>query len=157
MCYPSAINMKKPAARCAIKSQSLQLLSDCSWDLIKAQILQKISISLCPETIDFEHYTVLFYISHLIPKPGIPLTTSQQHTFIIEHVGKAKNPIVNLTITENEREDDRNKENEAHAEDDGARSKKSKVMVSICVLYSNLDLIFGLSGKEETSRISSQP
>jgi hypothetical protein len=103
--------MKKPAARCAIKSQSLQLLSDCSWDLIKAQILQKISISLCPETIDFEHYTVLFYISHLIPKPGIPLTTSQQHTFIIEHVGKAKNPIVNLTITENEREDDRNKEN----------------------------------------------
>jgi len=133
--------MKKPAARRAIKSQSLQLLSDCLWDTIKVQILQKISISLHPATINFEHYTVLFYISHLIPKPGIPLTTSQQHTFIIEHVGKAKNPIVNLTITENEREDGRDKENEANAEDNGALSKKSKVTVSICILFSNLDLI----------------
>jgi len=149
--------MRKPAARCAIKSQSLQLLSDCPWDTIKAQILQKISISLRPATINFEHYTVLFYISRLIPKPGMPLTTPQEHAFMIDHASKAKNPIVNLTITENEREDDRDKENEADAEDDGARSKKSKATVSICILFSNLDLIFGLSGKEETSCICSQP
>jgi hypothetical protein len=149
--------MKKPAARRAIKSQSLQLLSDCPWDTIKAQILQKISISLHPATIKFEHYTVLFYISRLIPKPGMPLTTSQEHAFMIEQVSKAKNPIVNLTITENEREDDRDKENEAEDEDDGARTKKSKVKVSICILFSNSDLSFGLLGKEETSRLSSQP
>ena len=149
--------MRKPAARRAIKSQSLQLLSDCPWDTIKAQILQKISISLHPATINFEHYTVLFYISRLIPKPGMPLTTPQEHAFMIDHASKAKNPIVNLTITENEREDNRDKENEADAEDDGARSKKSKATVSICILFSNLDLIFGLSGKEEASCICSQP
>jgi hypothetical protein len=143
--------MKKPAARRAIKSQSLQLLGDCLWDTIKAQILQKISIILRPATINLGHYTVLFYISHLIPKPSMPLTTSKEHAFMIEHASKTKNPIVNLTITENEREEDRDKENEADAADDGAQSKKSKVTVSICILFSNSDLIFGLSGKEETA------
>jgi len=128
----SAINMKKPAARRAVKSQLLQLLSDHPWDALKAQILQKISISLRPRTIEFDHYTVLFYISRVIPKPGMPLTTLQQHAFMIKQVGKTKNSIVNITITENEKDGDEEKENDVDADADEPRSKRLKVR--ICVL-----------------------
>lgn len=129
----SAMEMKKPAARRAIKSQSLQQPNDCPWDTLKAQILQKISISLRPRIINFYNYTILFYITRIIPKPGMPLTTLQEYTFMIEQVGKTKNPLVNLTITENEGEED--KENEADVEDDGSKSKKSKVRICILSLH----------------------
>jgi hypothetical protein len=131
----SATEMKKPAARRAVKSQSLQQPSDCLWDTLKAQILHKISISLRPSIIDFDCYTVLFYISRVILKPGMPLTTPQEHAFMIEQVQKAKNLIVNLTVTENEKDlgDEGDKENKADVEDNGGRSKKSKVRKLECI------------------------
>jgi hypothetical protein len=134
------MEMKKPAARRAIKSQSLQQPSDCPWDTLKAQILQKISISLCPHIINFDNYTILFYITRIIPKPGMPLTTLQEYTFMIEQVGKTKNPLVNLTITENEKEGEEDKENKADVEDDGSKLKKSKVRICILSYIIRADL-----------------
>jgi hypothetical protein len=128
----SSSDMKKPVAKRAPKTLSLQQLSNMKWDTIKAQILVKISTSLNPKNIDFRDYTVLFFIPRIVLKPGMPLTTEQEYAFMIEQAMKSKTPMVNLTITENAKvmEIGDDKENDDGDEVEGAlRKKASKVRI----------------------------
>jgi hypothetical protein len=130
----SSSDMKKPVAKRAPKTLSLQQLSNMKWDTIKAQILVKISTSLNPKAIDFSDYTILFFIPRIVLKPGMPLTTEQEYTFMIEQAMKSKTPMVNLTITENAKVmvigDDKENDDGDEVEVEGAlRKKASKVCI----------------------------
>jgi hypothetical protein len=126
--------MNKPASKRTPKSHSLQLPTDKAWDTVKAQILEKISVSLRPQNLDFNNYTVLFYITRLVSKPGMPLTKPEEYTFMIEQAMKLKTPLVNMTITENKNKNDPDKENQDRDEDEGSGSKKNGLKVHVCMI-----------------------
>jgi hypothetical protein len=132
----SSTEMNKPASKRTSKSHSLQLSMDKAWDTVKAQILEKISLSLHPRNLDFNDYTILFYIVRLVSKPGMPLTKPEEYAFMIEQATKSKTPLVNVTITENKNENDTDKENEdRNEEDERSGSKKKGSKVCVCVNY----------------------
>jgi hypothetical protein len=135
--------MKKPAVKRIAKTLSLQQYSNTEWDTVKAQLLEKISAALKPKKLDYNNYTTLFSIPWIIPKPGMPLTTPGEYTFLIEQAMKPKKPpIVNITITENPNESDGDKENEDDNGPDGGGSKSKGSKVRICVYaYQFLSLI----------------
>jgi hypothetical protein len=132
----SSTEMNKSALKHMSKSHSLQLSMEKAWDTVKAQILKKISLSLHPQNLNFNDYTILFYIMHLVSKSGMPLTKPEEYMFMIEQARKLKTPLVNVTIMENKNENDTDKENEDRNEEDersGLKKKGSKVCV--CVNY----------------------
>lgn len=128
----SATEMKKRVSQRTAKSVSLQQTSDKVWDTFKAQILAKISTTLQLKTIEFADFSILFTIPRIIPKPGMPLTTSEEYAFMIEQAIKMKAiaPMINVHITENGKEGTNDKENEAMVDDEeqgGKKKKKKKV------------------------------
>jgi hypothetical protein len=62
----SAIEMKKPAAKCEPKKSSLQLSTDEPWDTVKAQLLVKINNLLKPSTLSIDDYEILFSIPRVV-------------------------------------------------------------------------------------------
>jgi len=132
----TAIEMKKPVSRRTTKSQSLQLSSDNEWDTVKAQILQKISVSSPSKAVDFNNYNFMFHIPRVVSKPGAPLTNAPEYAFMIENAIKAKTPMVNLNIIENTQAGESDKENESdEGEGPGGKSKKNGTKVRICSTF----------------------
>ena len=119
--------MKKPKSHREPVLVSLRLNSDEPYDTLKAQVLTKISASLNPKTLDFEHYTILYNIPRVVSKPGIPVSDESAYNFMIERILKIKNlDTVNLQIESKTLEDESDKENDEGAADEGASKKKKK-------------------------------
>jgi hypothetical protein len=127
------MEMKKPASRRVLKSQSVQLSSDQNWDTVKAQILQKISLAIPSETIDFDDYSIMFLIPRIVIKPGVPLTNLAEYTFMIDNAVKAKIPMVNLHVVQTGKMGGSDKENEGD-ETGEVQSKKKVGKVCICII-----------------------
>ena len=104
----------------------------------------KISSSIKPNNIDIDDYTVLFFITRLVPKPGMPIDCEGDYLFMIEQAMKTKTPIVNTTINEDTKVAQSDKENEDESDKDGESKKRTKKVSSIfnwnlnALLMSNL-------------------
>jgi len=98
----SAFEAKKSPAKCKPKTQSVQFSTNKPWDTLKAQLLAKISIALNPPIIDFAQYNIMFYISCILPKPGLPLMSQEDFDIMNNqaHNLTTKNPTINLLIVE---------------------------------------------------------
>jgi hypothetical protein len=110
----------------------LQLSSDNEWDTVKAQILQKISVCTPSKAIDFNNYSFMFHIPHVVSKHGTPLTNAPEYAFMIENAIKAKTPMVNLNIIENPQAGESDKENES---DEGEGKVKEKGHQSVYIQH----------------------
>jgi len=75
----------------------MQLSTDEPWDTMKAQILAKISTALNPPLVDFDNYNIMFYIPHVLPKPGLTFTIEYDFTIMNGSVCnmKAQDPTIN--------------------------------------------------------------
>src|ERR1700678_3173881 len=67
----SAEETSKPVSKCTPINLSPELRDKEPWDTIKSQLLVKIDAALLPHVLDFDDYTVMFYISCVLPKPGM--------------------------------------------------------------------------------------
>jgi hypothetical protein len=112
---------------------SLNLGCDEPYDTFKAQVLQKIDVSICPKMLDFSHYTVLYSIPRIVLKPGIPISDKDSYSSMIEQIRNIiKLDTVNLHIKSKAPAEESNKENDDNAEDKGA-SKKKKTASKVCI------------------------
>ena len=93
----STAEAKKIASKCVAETQSMQLSTDEPWDTMKAQILAKISTALNPPLVDFDNYNIMFYIPHVLPKPGLTFTIEYDFTIMNGSVCnmKAQDPTIN--------------------------------------------------------------
>ena len=119
--------MKKAAAKRKSKVQNFRLDSDEPWDTFKAQVLSKIDAAIKPHAIDFDNYTFLFYITHLVPTPGMSIEDAEDHSFMIEQALKTKNPMVNIVVEEKSKGDSDKENDEESDEDKGTKKNKKKV------------------------------
>ena len=126
----SAAELKKAAAKRKPKTQNLHLDSDEPWDTFKAQILVKISTAIKPTNINFNNYTLQFSVTHLVPKPGMPIDSEGDYLFMIEQAVKTKTLMVSITINEDVKEDGSDKENN-EGSDKEEENKKQRKKVSI--------------------------
>ena len=100
----SADEIKKAVAKRSPKMLSLQLSTDEPWDTIKAQFLIKISQALNPKVIDYNNYTVMFFIPHIFPKPGAPLQSDDDYKLLLRYYSKCtpgKEQAISVMVTEN--------------------------------------------------------
>ncbi|KIK74277.1 hypothetical protein PAXRUDRAFT_40639, partial [Paxillus rubicundulus Ve08.2h10] len=97
----AASKMKKCVTKCTLKSASFRFyLGDEPWDTLKAQIFAKISYLLSLKKIDFKDYSVSFYIPHVLPKPGLPLSCKDDFKMLCLQVKKMSSlvPTINIMI-----------------------------------------------------------
>lgn len=125
----SAEEASKPVSKRMLISVSLELGDKEPWDTVKAQLLAKIDVALSPFVLDFDDYVVMFYISRVLPKPGMALCTEDNYAALRLRAANltSKTPTINVTIQEKKREGD--KENEGlppntEAKDGGKAAKK---------------------------------
>jgi hypothetical protein len=125
----SAEEASKPVSKRMPINVSLELGDKEPWDTIKSQLLVKIDIALSPLVLDFDDYVVMFYISRVLPKPGMVLCTEDNYAALLLRAANlmSKTPTINVTIQEKKKEG--NKENEGmpsatEAKDGGKASKK---------------------------------
>jgi hypothetical protein len=127
--------MKKPKNQCEPAIISLNLDCDEPYDTFKAQVLQKIDISIHPKSLDFSHYAVLYNIPCIVSKPGIPISNKDSYTYssMIERIHNiTKLNTVNLHIESKAPAEEADKENDDNAEDEGA-SKKKETDSKVCI------------------------
>jgi len=93
----SGAQMQKAEKKRKSINAFLVLSSDLEFDTIKAQILEKISESLKPKTIAFEHYSVTWTIPRT-QASSMPLHSPTDYQFLCDLALKQKNPSVNVTI-----------------------------------------------------------
>ena len=90
-------------------------------DTFKAQILIKINMAIMPKHLAFFFgtYSLLFSITHLISKPGMPVESEAEYLFmtLIEQDTKTKTQMVNITIDKNAQKAELDKENEQSNEE----------------------------------------
>ena len=84
-------------------------------------------MAIKPKCLTFGDYTLLFSITRLVPKPGTPVESEADYLFMIEQAIKMKTPMVNITIDENAKEAESDKENEESDEEEENRKGKKKV------------------------------
>ena len=89
--------MKKSEKQRKPSNTFLQTKSDCEWDTIKVQLLEKISQVLQPKLIDFNDYTVSWSVPHY-QSSQMQLQTDDDYKFLITHALKPKEPLVNIKI-----------------------------------------------------------
>jgi len=79
--------------------------------MMKAKLLVEIDTALSPHFLDFNDYILMFFISRILPKPGIALSTEEHYKALLEHAANlsSKTPMINLTIQEKKKK--ANKEN----------------------------------------------
>jgi hypothetical protein len=124
----SAEETSKPISKRTPINLSLELGDKEPWDPIKSQLLVKIDVALSPHVLDFDDYTVMFYISRVLPKPGMALSTEDGYMALLLRAASltSKTPTINLTIQE--KKSAANKENEgalvAEAKEGGKDKKK---------------------------------
>lgn len=109
------------------QSAIVRLDTDDPWDTMKAQILVKIDQALHPSRIQYDDYDIKFYITRVLPKPGLSLVSETDYEVMMLKARKLKgsDPEINITVTQTH--SDGNKENEAAIEelDQDATKKKS--------------------------------
>jgi hypothetical protein len=93
---------KKPAITYYLTMYSstqiqMVLSPELEFDTLKAQILEKISQSLKPKTIVFEHYSITWTIPHT-QASSMPLYSPADYQFLLDLALKQKNPSVNLLV-----------------------------------------------------------
>jgi hypothetical protein len=125
--------MKKPKNQCELAIVSLNLGCNEPYDTFKAQVLQKINVSIHPTTLDFSHYTVLYNIPCIVSKPGIPISNENLYSFMIKRICNiTKLDTVNLHIESKAPAEQSDKENDNNAEDKGV-SKKNQTASKVCI------------------------
>jgi hypothetical protein len=115
----SAEETSKPISKRTPINLSLELGDKEPWDPIKSQLLVKIDVALSPHVLDFDDYTVMFYISRVLPKPGMALSTEDGYMALLLRAA---------SLTIQEKKSMANKENEgalvAEAKEGGKDKKK---------------------------------
>ncbi|KAF8833100.1 hypothetical protein BDN67DRAFT_917616, partial [Paxillus ammoniavirescens] len=100
----AASELKKPVTKWVSKSASFEFrLGDEPWDTLKARILAKISHLLSLDKIDFNDYEISFYIPHVLPKPGLPLSCEDHFKTLSSQVEKMSShtPTINIIVQQN--------------------------------------------------------
>jgi hypothetical protein len=126
----SAAELKKAAAKRKAKTQNLRLDSNEPWDTFKAQIMTKIDAAIKPKNIDLDDYTILFSITRLVPKPGMPIDSEGDYSFMVEQAMKTKTPMVTITVDEDAKEAQSDKENDEDSDDEKKKRKKKVRKIS---------------------------
>ncbi|KIM79888.1 hypothetical protein PILCRDRAFT_24281, partial [Piloderma croceum F 1598] len=96
------------------KSAILKLNMDEPWETIQAQLLVKIDHALSPSQIRYDQYDIKFYITRVLPKPGLSLSCKTDYDLMILKARKLKDCTVNITVVQLASDDD--KENDREAE-----------------------------------------
>jgi hypothetical protein len=118
---------KTVMSKCIAKSVILKLNSNEPWETMQAQLLVKIDHALCPSHIQYDHYNIKFYITHVIPKPGLSLTSDTDYDLMILKARKLKDFTINITVVQ--LTSDNNKENDVEVEEVPKPKKKA---VRVC-------------------------
>jgi hypothetical protein len=108
-------------------STALELGEKEPWDTLKAQLLMKIDTALSPHVLNFDNYTVMFYISRVLPKPGMILETEESYSALLLRAANlaSKTPTINLTIQEKKHGEDKENEGASGAgQKEGSKDKK---------------------------------
>ena len=118
----TAAEWKKAVAKRTPKNLSLQLKSTEPFDTVQAQILAKIDSVMDLPKNKITDYDVLYMITRIVQKPGVPLASEADYAVLVEKAsGKNKtSAIVNLSIRPIKIDTDDDKENDA----DAAKKKK---------------------------------
>ena len=77
----------------------------------KAQLLVKIDGVLSPSKLDFDDYSIMFYIKYVIPKPGIALRTEEDYEDLLARVRNKAGKTAEVSLTVEEKKRDAEKEN----------------------------------------------
>jgi hypothetical protein len=110
------------------KSAILKLNMDEPWETIQAQLLVKIDHALSPSQIQYDQYDIKFYITRVLPKPGLSFSCKTDYDLMILKARKLKDCTVNITVVQLASDDD--KENDCEAElAEVAKPKKKAVHV----------------------------
>jgi hypothetical protein len=108
-------------------SMALELGEKEPWDTLKAQLLMKIDTALSPHVLSFDNYTVMFYISRVLPKPGMILEAEDSYSALLLRAANltSKTPTINLTIQEKKHgENKENEEASGAGQKEGSKNKK---------------------------------
>jgi hypothetical protein len=125
MSMMSAAEVKKTVISKRIsQSAVIKLDIDEPWDTVKAQILVKIDQALQPSRIQCDDYDIKFYISRVLPKPGLSLAGAMDYEMMVMKARKLKDPEINITVVQTY--SDGNKENEAGSEELAPDTTKKK-------------------------------
>ena len=109
------------------KSAILKVDTDEPWETMKAQLLVKIDHALSPSQIQYDQYDIKFYITCVIPKPGLSLSCEGDYDLMVLKARKLKDCTVYITVIQLASDDD--KENEAEVVEVATPKKKA---VRIC-------------------------
>ena len=89
------------------KSAILKLNMDEPWETIQAQLLIKIDHALSPSQIQYDQYDIKFYITRILPKPGLSLSCKTDYDLMILKAHKLKDCTVNITAVQLASDDDK--------------------------------------------------
>ena len=131
------------------QSAIVRLDTDDPWDTMKAQILVKIDQALHPSRIQYDDYDIKFYITCVLPKPGLSLVSETDYEVMMLKARKLKgsDPEINITVTQTH--SDGNKENEAAIEElDQDATKKSRCVMIFCGTQKECSLCILQVGQE---------
>ena len=122
--------------------------------MLKAQLLVKIDLALSPRVLDLNNYTIMFYISHVLPKPGMILETKDSYLALLLHAANltSKTPTINLTIQE--KKQNKNKENEEASGAGQKEGSKDKKKVSSSTFFDAYSCIAKVSIEKGTCHSS---
>jgi len=118
---------KTVVSKRASKSAYLKLNTDEPWETMQAQLLVKIDHALRPSQIQYDQYEIKFYITRVLPKPGLSLDSETDYNLMILKARKLRDLTINITIVQLVSDDD--KENEAEVEE---VTKPKKKAVRVC-------------------------
>ena len=122
-------------------SMALELREKEPWDTLKAQLFMKIDMVLSPHILNFDDYMVMFYISCVLPRPGMILKTKDNYSALLLHATNLtrKTPTINITIQEKKHVE--NKENEgasrAGQKRGSSKDKKKVYFVMLVTLFNS--------------------
>ncbi|KAF8185982.1 hypothetical protein BJ912DRAFT_852486, partial [Pholiota molesta] len=96
----SAQEASKPVSKRQPVSDSIELGNQEPWDTVKAQLLVKIDTALNPAILNFDDFTVMFYIPRVLPKPGMALSIEENYAALLVRAANlaSKTPTINITI-----------------------------------------------------------
>ncbi|KIK34682.1 hypothetical protein CY34DRAFT_97513, partial [Suillus luteus UH-Slu-Lm8-n1] len=77
---------------------SIDLHMDEPWDILKVQILVKISAVINPRILCFNNYLLTYHISQVPPKPGLSLSTQADYNGLMKHVNRMAVKALNVNI-----------------------------------------------------------
>lgn len=129
--YLLSILLAEEASKAATKhkliSSSFIILDKAPWDTMKTQLLVAINTVCSPQNLAFNNYTLMFFISRILPKPGMALWTEEHYKALLLCAGNitSKTATVNLMIQEKKKTI--GKENAPASAELGAGMKAKKV------------------------------